>query len=346
MRVGITLPSRTGEMTAVFDKARRAELSGMDSVFVYEVYRNPFVLASGSALSTDRVTIGTGLAQGFSRSPFVSANAAADVDELSGGRFLYGVGTGVPEWLKAFHSTDAEVKPMKRLGEYIEVLRRSWEYLGTGKAKGFEGEFYRFDPPPVNPWGNREMARETIPIAVAAMGPKLLELCGRVADAWVGYFVTPQFIDEFVRPKIELGAAQANRNASAIEVVSEVICVAHPDREVAMARARKQVGFYAVHPVSDKVAALHGLESEVSELRGRVRREGFAAFEHTSDRLVDVLSITGTPTEVRQKIATYEGSVDHLVLHTPYVPPFTAEESEDCFQHILEAAGKQHVAGA
>lgn len=339
MRLGITLPSRTGSMRAVFEKANRAEEAGMDSAFVYEVYRNPFVLMAGAAMATSRIGLGTGLAQAFSRSPFASANAAADVDELSGGRFMYGVGTGVPEWLTAFHSTNATHAPAKRLSEYIDVLRMTWEYLGSGRGTEFEGEHYRFVPPAINPWGNRILARETIPVAVAAMGPQMLRLCGQKADAWVGYFATPKFISDFVRPHIEEGARLSGRDVDDVELYAETICCVSPDRELAMSRARKQVGFYVVHPVSDRVAALHGVEDVVQDLRARVAREGLAALEHTDDRLVDLLSITGTPDEVRQKLADYEGVVDHLVLHTPYVPPFTAEESEDCFQNILEAFG-------
>jgi hypothetical protein len=104
-----------------------------------------------------------------------------------------------------------------------------------------------------------------------------------------------------------------------------------------MQRARRQVGFYVVHPVSDGVVAMHGLRDEVDALRGALMQEGLAAFEHTSDKLVDAFSITGTPEEARQKIGEYEGKLSHLVLHTPYVPPFTAEESDDAYRNIISA---------
>jgi probable F420-dependent oxidoreductase len=338
MRIGVTLPSRVGPITEVGAKARRAEQAGFQSVWTYEVYRNPFTLLSVAAAATEHVTLGTGLAAAFSRSPFEVANAAADIDDMSGGRMLYGLGTGVPEFLRAFHSTDAE-RPLGRLSEYIDVLRLSWEYLATGAAPSFDGIHYQFNAPPVNPWGEREMPRTAIPIGLAAMGPKLIELCGRKADAWIGYFATTKYVSEFVRPNLEKGAAAAGRDVSDITICAEAVCSVHEDREIAMQRARKQVGFYATHSAGAKVAAMHGLQDAVADLRRGFMREGIAAFERTDDRLIETLSITGTPEEARQKLTQYEGVIDHLVLHTPYVPPIEADEAADGFTNILETFG-------
>jgi probable F420-dependent oxidoreductase len=338
MRIGVTLPSRKGPISEVGAKAFRAEQAGFQSVWSYEVYRNPFTLLSVAAANTEHVTVGTGLAAAFSRSPFAAANAAADIDDISGGRMLFGLGTGVPEFLRAFHSTDAE-HPLGRLSEYIDVLRLSWEYLATGQADRLEGQHYRFKAPRVNPWGERELPRQQIPIGLAAMGPKLIELAGRKADAWLGYFTTQKYVDDFVREHLEIGARKAGRDSSQIEICAETVCSVSDDRELAMSRARKQVGFYATHSAGAQVAAMHGLQDAVNDLREGFMREGIAAFEKTDDRLVDLLSITGTPEEARQKLAQYGGFVDHIVLHAPYVPPIEAEESADAFTNILDTFG-------
>lgn len=338
MRLGVTLPSRKGPISSVGEKARRAEQAGFHSVWTYEVYRNPFTLLSVAAAATERATLGTGLAAAFSRSPFEAANAAADIDDMSDGRMLFGLGTGVPEFLRAFHSSDA-VHPVGRMTEYIDVLRLSWEYLATGRADRLEGQHYQFRAPRVNPWGERELPRQHIPIGLAAMGPKLIELCGRKADAWLGYFTTKKYVEEFVLEHLEIGATKAGRDVSQIQICAEAVCSVSNDRELAMSRARKQVGFYATHSAGAQVAAMHGLDDAVNELRQGFAREGIAAFERTDDRLVELLSITGTPEEARQKIAQYEGFIDHLVLHTPYVPPIEADESEDAFDAILDTFG-------
>src|SRR4051794_40719603 len=128
MKLGITMPSRSAPLARIPDYARMAEDAGFDSAWTYELYRNPFSMLQTSALATSSVQLGTGLAAAFTRSPFECANAAADVDEASGGRMNLGLGTGVPEFLAAFHSTDFQ-RPVGRLREYVECLRRSWAYL-------------------------------------------------------------------------------------------------------------------------------------------------------------------------------------------------------------------------
>ena len=336
MRLGITLPSRTGPLGVVTEYARRADAAGFDSIWDYEVYRNPFTMLAGAAVVTERAQLGTGLAAAFSRSPFEAANAAADVDELSGGRMLFGIGTGVPEFLSAFHSVDAG-HAVTKMSEYIDVVRASWDYLGTGRTSPIEGRYYRLAPPPINPWGDRTLARPQIPIYLGAMGPKMLELCGRKADGWIGYFATPKFLDELVRPAIAAGAAKAGRDPGHIDICAETICCVHPDRDIALARARRQVGFYVAHPVSDRVAEMHGLLDDVNVLRARLSIDGLSAFEHTSDALIETLSITGTPEECRQKLSEYAESIDHIALHTPYVPPLGPSDSADAFAQILDA---------
>jgi hypothetical protein len=121
MKLGVTMPSRTVALARVPQYARLAEQAGLDSVWNWELYRNPFSMLATSAMATDNIGLGTGLAASASRSPFEMANAAADIDELSGGRTMLGIGAGVGEFVSAFHSTTTE-KPLSRVSEYIDAL--------------------------------------------------------------------------------------------------------------------------------------------------------------------------------------------------------------------------------
>jgi alkanesulfonate monooxygenase SsuD/methylene tetrahydromethanopterin reductase-like flavin-dependent oxidoreductase (luciferase family) len=342
MRIGITMPSRTCELARIPEYARLADEAGFHSTWSYELYRNPFAMLCTSALATERTLLATGLAAGFPRSPFVTANEAADVDELSGGRMVLGLGIGVPEFLEAFHSTNA-AHPAARASEYIDVLRLSWQYLNTAQAEPYAGEYYRFVPPPINPWGVRNPGRERIPIYLAAMRPRLLALAGEKAEGWVGYLPTPKFVEQKVRPGIEVGARRVGRDPEEIDLATEVICSVSPDREVAMRRARIHVGFYVAHPVSYVVVEVHGMQDQVNALRMGLMTEGFGALEKTPDELVETFSITGTPEEARQKLDQYS-DYPHLILHTPYVPPLTAEESDDAYRQIIDAFGSVALA--
>jgi alkanesulfonate monooxygenase SsuD/methylene tetrahydromethanopterin reductase-like flavin-dependent oxidoreductase (luciferase family) len=337
MRIGITMPTRTAPLERIPEYARLADEAGFASIWSYELYRNPFTLLALAATTSRRATLATGLTGAFPRSPFECANGAADVDELTGGRMLLGLGTGVPEFLEAFHSTDAR-QMVGRMREYIDVLRLSWQYLAHGEAASFEGEHYRFVPPPLNPWGVRAGGRDRIPIYLAAMRPKLLALTGEKADGWIGYLATPRFLERQVIPAIAAGAEAAGRDPGEVELAAEIICCVSPDRDVALRRARIHVGFYVAHPVSDVVAAEHGLEADVAAVRQALMTEGFAGLEKTSDRLVEAFSIAGTPEEARQQVDQY-GALTHLALHTPYIPPLDAAESDDAYRQIVAAFG-------
>ena len=336
MKLGITMPTRTVALDRVPEYARWAEEAGLDSAWDWELYRNPFTMLAMSTQTTSRVALGTGIGVTASRSPMEMANAAADIDELSGGRMLLGIGSGVLEFASAFHDKPP-TKPLTRVSEYVDVLRLAWQYVATGEAPDYNGEFHTFTPPPFNPWGVRHVERPNIPIYLGAIGPKILSLVGEKADGWIGYLATPGLVRDVVRPGVEAGTAKAGRQLSDIDLMLELICVVHPDGDVAMERARRQVGFYVAHPSSDPIVAHAGLTDEVNALRGAMMSEGLAAFEKTPDAVVRAFSITGTPDEARERLSEWEGVVDHLVFHCPYVPPFTAEESEDCYRNILAA---------
>lgn len=174
---------------------------------------------------------------------------------------------------------------------------------------------------------------------MAAMRPQLLSLCGQLGDGWIGYLATPKFVEEKVLPGIEKGCQKAGRDISEMDISADVICTPHPDRDVAMDRAKRHVGFYVAHPVSDVVAELHGVQDEVNALRGLMMEKGLEAFAETPESLVEVFAIAGTPEECKQQLAAYE-VLPHVCLHTPYIPPFTAEESDDCYQQIISAFGR------
>jgi alkanesulfonate monooxygenase SsuD/methylene tetrahydromethanopterin reductase-like flavin-dependent oxidoreductase (luciferase family) len=334
--IGITMPSRTAPLRKIPEFAQLADAAGFDSVWSWELYKNPFAMLCTSALATDRATLGTGLAAAFCRSPFEAANAAADVDELSGGRMLLGLGTGLPEAQHGYHSVDT-TGWVGRMREYIRCIRLGWQYLGTGEVEPFEGRHYRFVPPAGDPWGLRELARPTIPIYLAAHGPMMMQLAGEIADGWIATLTSPKWVRERVRPELEKGARKTSRDPSEVGIAVEVVCSVHPDRELAYRRAKVHIGFYCMHPLIDAVVELHGLEAERDAVRAAVMQRGLAALPDTPDALVDALAIAGTPEEARQKLAEWQEEIPHIVFHTPYVPPLTADESEDIYRNIVAA---------
>lgn len=336
MRLGVTMPMGKHPLTVYPEWAKAAEEAGMDSVWSYEVYENPLIVLATAALSTSHIELGTGVVTSLSRSPFELANAAADVDQLSDGRLLLGVGLGIPGLMAALHGAAVD-HPLARMREYAQALRESWNYLSGGAAQPFSGEYYEFTPLPGNPLGTRAMARP-IPLYLAGMNPAMIRVAGQYGDGLVGGGYSRAFAADTVRPNLAVGAERAGRDPAEIDVVTQIVCCVSADRDEALRRARIHVGQLVLNPVSDGVVAAHGLEAQRDEVRTALMDGGPAALaDVTSDELVETFSIAGSPAEAREQLAGWDGLVDHVMLHPPYVPPLSADDTADAYHQILVA---------
>jgi alkanesulfonate monooxygenase SsuD/methylene tetrahydromethanopterin reductase-like flavin-dependent oxidoreductase (luciferase family) len=289
------------------------------------------------------VQLGTGIATAVSRTPFEMANAAADVDELSHGRLLLGLSTGGASWTDVFNGADAS-HPLPRMREYIEILRLVWKHFSDGEPVEYRGRFYDFASPAMNPWGGRHLERPQIPIYLACLKERMLQMAGEVADGVLGYLTTPRFIAEHVLPNVAKGAERAGRDPSDVEVTALVLCSVSEDRDAAIRRARINVGNYVAFPVSSTVIEFMGLQEDRDHVVAKLMSEGPAALATAaSDELVRQFSIAGTPDEAREQLAAYEGVLPHIVLHTPYVPPIDQAASEDAFRSMVRTFAREEA---
>jgi alkanesulfonate monooxygenase SsuD/methylene tetrahydromethanopterin reductase-like flavin-dependent oxidoreductase (luciferase family) len=337
-RLGVTMPVLQPPVDRATHYARMADEAGLHSAWDYEFYKNPFVMLAGAARATQRITLATGIAQAFTSTPFELANCAADIDELAGGRTILGLGAGARDFMAAFHADDFSAV-VARMREYLAAVRRTWDYLHTGEIVPLQGRFYPLATLPMNPWGARDTVRPRIPIYLAAMRPKMIELAGEAAEGLLTYLQTPEFISESSRPRLAAGADRAERDVGEVDIASMVICSVCENREEARRRARLQVGMYVAYPIGDEVVRFHGFEREQAAIQQALMTKGLAALEDvTDDVLVDTFSICGTPEEARAQLSRYE-AIPHLILHTPYIPALTIEETEDAYEGILDTFG-------
>jgi probable F420-dependent oxidoreductase len=336
-RIGVSLPMLNQPFERYPEFAALAEDAGFDSVWDYEFYRNPFITHALNAHATSRIQLGTGIAAAATRTPFEMANAAADVDELSGGRMILGLSTGGAGWMDHFNGTDID-RPLTRLREYIHVVRALWDHFETHEPFEFAGRIYRASSPPFNPWGTRALVRPRIPIYLAGLKEGMARLAGEIADGIFGFLPTPSFIQDHVLPNVAAGAAKAGRDPSEIDVTALVICSVSSDRDEALRRARINVGNYVAYPVSSTVIEFMGLQEHRDHVLMRLLSEGPAALATAaSDELVRTFSIAGTPDEAAEQLAAYRDVLPHIVLHTPYVPPIDQASSEDAFRSMVRA---------
>ena len=214
-KLGIALPMHVDgsigfDPSGVIESARLAERVGYDGLWSAEVSHDPFLPLVLAAEHTERIQLGTGIAVALARNPMTLAMVANDLQTLSQGRFMLGLGSQIkPHIEKRFSMPWSH--PAPRMRELILAIRAIWASWADGSRLAFRGEFYRhtlmtpmFDPGP-NPFGNPR-------IFLAAVGEKMTEVAGEVADGLLAHgFTTERYLREVTIPALERGLATGGK---------------------------------------------------------------------------------------------------------------------------------------
>src|SRR3954464_9010250 len=148
------------------DQARAAEAAGIECIWTPELFRSSVTQATWIAAATERIVVATGIAWAFTRSPFILAVTALDIDEMSGGRFRLGLGAGVRRLNETWHSVDYG-KPAPHLRETVEAIRLIMEKAPAGEPIRYEGDYMDID---TRGWVRpQKPVRDRVPIYTAAM---------------------------------------------------------------------------------------------------------------------------------------------------------------------------------
>ncbi|ATY12376.1 LLM class flavin-dependent oxidoreductase [Amycolatopsis sp. AA4] len=337
---GVSMPVLQTPFEKFAEFAQLADSAGFRSLWLYEYYRNPFVVHAGAAGGTDRISLGTAVAQAFTRSPFELANAAADLDEASSGRTLLGIGAGLGDFLDSFHSVQV-AHPVRWMSEYIDTVRMSWDYHSSGlEPMSYDGTRFSFRPMPLNPAGARALRRPRIPIYLAALRPLMLQLAGEKAEGMITMAPSRRYVDRVILPNLRKGARRSGRHLADFDLTALTICSISDDRAEAVRRARIQVGVYAAMSELTRLLEFDDCEREQHEIQAALGKGGLAAVESAvSDKLVELYTVAGTPDEVREQVRRFAEYIPHIMLAPPYIPPLTADESEDAFLQIIKTFG-------
>lgn len=305
-----------GDLSTVRSVSEQAQAAGLDSVWTTEFYeRSATVSLSVMAQATSTITVGSAIAYAVGRSPLVLAAEARDIDELSGGRLVLGLGTGTRTMQRDWHGSDPS-SPAVRVEELVPLLRRFWRMDDSGLDH--EGRFYTVHLRPTVEV--RPPLRDDIPVYLAGVNPRMVESAGRVADGLIGHpLFTKRYVDEVVRPALERGTYRAGRDSSQVSLAGYLICSVHDDSGVARREAKAQIAFYAVVRTYARIFELHGCAEQAAQIRQawqRHDREGM--IEAVPDELVDLMAITGTPDEVRERFeAEHADAYAHTMLYPP-----------------------------
>src|SRR5947209_12418111 len=288
------------------------EDAGLDSVWHVEIQREPVVPLTAIAARTKRIRLGTGVAI-WARSPVLASLVAANLAELSCGRFLYGLGTGPPDWNRRFHGMGYE-RPARRIREYVEVMRGAWKAAYDGSTFDYDGEIYRVE----GYQRSLRQERERIPIVLAAVQQRMCELVGEIADGvLLNVLSTPRYVREFALPHLERGAARAGRTAASVERAAAITAAVDTDASEARRWARHHIAFYSVIPYFDVMFELHGFQREAAAIReAAAQGDPAGMIAAVSDEMIDTFAIAGTPDECRSQLGEW-ADLDLAVLFPP-----------------------------
>jgi probable F420-dependent oxidoreductase len=297
--------------------ARRAEEAGFESVWAPEFHNHSGAIAlAGAALQTESIGLGTAIAWAFGRSPLLTAVTALDLDELSGGRFVLGLGTGTRRMRTDWLGAPAE-RPARRLRETIEAIRAVWGAAQAGAVE-YEGELVSLR---VRPYGRADQLRSDIPVYIAAVNEGLARTAGAVADGVVSHpMATPRYIDEVMRPAIAEGAEAEGRSGGDVAIADWLLVAVSDDADQAREDAKRQIAFHATVRTYDTILDLHGFTDTAAQIRELWRSFDLAGMTAlVDDEMLDAMAVAGTPDECRERVAERAASADRLLLGAPVV---------------------------
>jgi probable F420-dependent oxidoreductase len=336
-----------GDIAAIAGQVAEAEAAGLDGVWTTETSHDPFLPLLLAADRSPGLTLGTGVAVAFARNPMTVAATAGDLQSLSSGRFILGLGSQVkPHIERRFSMPWSE--PAARMREFVLALRAIWASWQDGTKLRFHGEFYRhtlmtplFSPGP-NPWGPP-------PVLLAAVGPRMTTVAAEVADGLIVHSCTTErYLREVTWPLIEAGLKQSDRRRDQFTVsYPGLIATAGTEAELAAAIAavRGQVAFYASTPAYRSVLDLHGWGGLHDELhRLSVRGEWTSMTALIDDEVLRTFAVVGAPAEAGQELRRRYGDlIDRYTIYAPYPLGEQARRALVASLHAAaDAAGVPH----
>jgi 5,10-methylenetetrahydromethanopterin reductase len=295
--------------------AQRAEAAGFESIWIAEtrLTRDAFVPAAAIAQATERVRIGTGIVNVYTRNPVVLAISFLGLQELAPGRILMGLGTGSPGVL-APQGHDFK-RPLTRLKEYCDVIPR----LMRGEEVTFEGDAVNLQGAHVEDIlaVGDDGLRAEVPLWLAATGPKAMRYAGAVAD---GMLMNVCLTTDYVKEKLALlreGAEEAGRSLDDIEIAMGILACPHEDSKTGKDNARRFIAVYL--SVMPNIARETGLPDELLEQVSQTFfSEGLeAAARHIPDEVVDAIAAAGTPEECNARLDEYRAAGIDLPVLAP-----------------------------
>ncbi|MCA9503507.1 MAG: LLM class F420-dependent oxidoreductase [Spirochaetaceae bacterium] len=315
----------TSDLSKVPEEARRLEAEGYDGMVTAEISSDPFLPLVLAAEHTEHIELMTSIAVAFARNPMILANIGNDLQAYSKGRFVLGLGSQIkPHVTKRFSMPWS--RPAARMREFVMAMRAIWACWYEGERLAFRGDFYQHTlmTPMFVPTNN---AYGPPRVVLAAVGPKMTEVCGEVADGMLVHaFTTARYLRDVTVPALARGLAKSGRARDALELCYPAFIVTGRDeREWAECRSAvaRQIAFYGSTPAYRGVLEVHGwgeLQTELNRLSKRGEWEAMG--ELVTDEVLEEFAVVAEPAKVADAlVARFGGLVDRLLVTFPFAKP-------------------------
>jgi probable F420-dependent oxidoreductase len=312
MRLGITIPLDGFQNRHFVELVRHAEKLGYADGWSYETASGDGITALAAAAAvTERMRLGTAILPVFTRSPALMALSAANLQQISGGRFILGVGISTPTIVEQWMGVPYQ-KPVTRLRETVEALRAMF----SGQKVSMAGKSVRFD-------GFRlGVQMETPPpIYVGAQGELMLRTAGEIGDGTVVNFITPEAFPQMLA-HIREGARKAGKQTAAIEVACRIVLAVDQEEEIVREQLRRELTAYLTVPQYNKFFQWIGYENEartaIAAWNAGDRKRALAS---VPDSMMEAIFVFGTPERWAKRLKDYEkaGITATAIQFTSYV---------------------------
>ena len=326
MRTGVFL-SYAGGFREAAEHVAVLESQGVDIVLVAEAYSFDAVSQLGYlAAKTSTIELGTGVVPIYTRTPTLLAMTAAGLDYVSDGRFRLGIGTSGPQVMEGFHGVPFDA-PLGRTREVVQICRQVWRR----ERVSHQGRNYQIPLPPGRGTGLgkplkliNQPVRERIPISIAALGPKNVELTAEIAEGWQPVFFYPERADDIWGEALRAGKAKRDSGLGELDVMVGVSLAIGDDVEERLEWAKPQLALYIGgmgakgHNFYHNVATRYGFGAVADRIQdlylsGR-KVEAIAA---VPDELVRNVSLIGPRGFVAERIAAFAEAGVTTLLATP-----------------------------
>jgi probable F420-dependent oxidoreductase len=313
------------DLMAYGRKAKEQEDAGYDGIWTAETAHDPFLPLVLAAEHTERVELGTSIAVAFARNPMLLANIGWDLQALSQGRFILGLGSQIkPHITKRFSMEWSH--PAARMREMILAVRAIWDCWLNGAKLEFRGDFYThtlmtpfFTPDP------GDLAGFGVPkVFLAGVGELMTEVAGEVCDGFICHgFTTERYLREVTLPALERGRAKAGKTMEGFELVGPgfVVTGANEDEMAAAAAGtRQQIAFYGSTPAYKGVLDLHGWGGIQGELNTLSKQGKWVEMAHLiDDEILNTFAVVGEPEQIAPEVHRRYGDLIHrFSFYAPY----------------------------